>query len=480
MKKALVSVIALLLSMAMMFSLTACGNTTTSSQAPLNEDDDFFTDTEVVVEDEGESKVAQSSSTTDSKNEKPSSSTNQIDGKSWKEVLKEMPSSLRGTTVTVYNWNAAAEYSGAPSVIKKFEKETGIKVKWHTENYETYISKLAAMVASDTAPDVVRTLRPDPIALKSLQPISSSGFDFSDKAWDSQLMKDYTYNGNCYAASLKNTHIGGVTMLLYNKSLISKYDLEDPYKLWKENKWTFNKFIELCKTYKKDSGADFACGSQDFSKWSTLYGIAGPVGFDGSNFINNSADSKFVSVTQQIADLYNTEHILADWKADEFNSGDCLFWCGGAVFARRQNTYFGSLKSAGTLNVVPMPSIDGQNKYYQDMSEYEAFGIAKGAKNAAAAPYFLRYFLDPANYNISSFFCSSQALEVYNWCMERENRIWTTNYGGNSSFYGSADDGYWTQIKVKTGAQIISFLSSNSTIIQQRVDRYNNAKTELK
>lgn len=474
--------IALLMVITMMFTITGCGDEKITSE-PAFEDDDFFSETEVEGEVEEESTNSQVN--TDSGNKTPSSSgsssgKNTISGKTWKEVLKGMPSSLRGTTLTVYNWNPMSEYTGAPSVVKKFEKETGIKVKWVAENYETYVTKLAALVAANTAPDVVRTLRPDPIPMKSLQSIDAAGFDFSDSAWDKTLMGAYTYNGKCYATNLANTHIGSVTVLMYNKALINKYDLADPYKLWKENKWTMNKFIEICKAYKKESGADFACGGQDWSNWSIMYGIAGPVGFKNGKFTNDSSDAKLVSITQQIADLYNTDRILAYWKADEFDRGDCLFWSGGAVFARRQNAYFSSLKSAGTLNVVPMPSVDGQKVYYQNMNEYEAFGIAQGAKNAKAAPYFLRYFLDPANYELSSFFCSSQALETYNWCMGQENRMWTTLYSGNAGFYGLPEEGYWDGIKNCAGAQIISFLKSNSPTIQQRVDRYNKAITELK
>ena len=477
MKKTLLSGIAFLLALSMLVVMCGCGGKNTSSGPSKADDDDFFTDTEVEVGNDNKDADDNAVSTASKSSSVPKS--NQIAGQTWKELLKKMPSSLKGTTVTVYNWNPRDEYTGAPTAIKNFEKETGITVKWITENYDTYLTKLAAMVASNSSPDVVRTLKPDPMSMKSLQSITATGFDFSDSAWDASLMKDYTYNGKCYAMSLKNTHIAGVSFLLYNKSLISKYDLSDPYKLWKSNKWTMSKFVDLCREYKKASKAEFACGGQDWSKWSQMYGIAGPVGFRNGKFYNDSSDAKFVSVTQQIADYYNTDHIFAYWKADEFNSGDCLFWAGGAVFARRQNAYFSTLKSNGSLNVVPMPAVDGQAEYYQDMSEYEAYGIVKGAKNAAAVPYFLRYFLDPANYNLSSFFCSAQALEVYNWCMSQKNKVWTTNYGINEQFYGSETDGYWDGIKGCTGAQIISFLSSNSSVIQQRVDRFNKAIGEL-
>ena len=35
----------------------------------------------------------------------------EIEGKSWEEILAEMPNELRGTTITVYNWNPLSEYA---------------------------------------------------------------------------------------------------------------------------------------------------------------------------------------------------------------------------------------------------------------------------------------------------------------------------------------------------------------------------------
>ena len=469
------SVIALILAINILFALVGCQNSADDGQSGEVVDgeavgDNFFTDNEVILDD-GE----KNSDASGDNDDKTQSSANIVGGKTWKQVLAAMPKTLKGSTITVYNWNPANEYSGASTVIKKFTKETGIKVKWQTENYDTYISKWAALVAADTAPDVVRLRTPDSIGLTSIQPISVTGYDFNDDAWDKVLMKDYTINGKTYGVSLKNTHIGSVSMILYNKSLISKYDLEDPYQLWKKGKWTWGKFKEMCRTYKKESKSEFACGASEWSAWSTMYGIEGPVGFDGSKYYNRTGDAKFISVSQQIADLYNKERIFADWKSDEFNKGECLFWAGASVYARRSNAYFAALKTAGTLNVVPFPTVEGQDKYYQARDEYEAYGISKGAKNAAAAPYFLRYFLDGSNYDLKSFFCSNQALEVYNWCMSQENTVWTTYYSMNLRFYGGGSDAFNDGYKGLTGDQFASFLKSNSSVIDARVDKFNKA-----
>lgn len=476
MKKTLQSIYAMIICLFIVLSICGCGSgNTTSKMESSNVDPGFFTDAEVITSSsDGETsdeKVASETASNDKLNSNTATS-----GKSWKEVLSSMPKNLKNSTITVYNWNRMNEYTGAPAVIKAFEKATGITVKWQTENFDTYLTKLASIVASGkNIPDVVRLRTPTSIGLQNIQDISVAQYDFKDAAWDQALMKDYTINGKTYGVSLKGTHIGSVNMLLYNKSLISKYGLEDPYQLWKSGKWTYDKFLEMCRAYKKESKEEAACGSLNMEKICLMYGIEGPVGYDGTKYYNRTSDAKLIDIAQKTADLNNKEKIFSSaWNADEFDRGERLFWGGASVYLRRSNSYFGTLKSAGTLSAVPYPSVEGQKTYYQGRDEYEAYGIPTGAANPKAVPYFLRYFLDPANYDINAFFCNKQVLDVYNWCMKQENTIWTTGFEMNR-IYGIKADVFAERYDDLQGAQIASFFKSNSSVIDSRVKRLNDA-----
>ena len=70
---------------------------------------------------------------------------------------------------------------------------------------------------------------------------------------------------------------------------------------------------------------------------------------------------------------------------------------------------------------MPFPTQTGKT-YWQSNQESEAFGIPKGAKNPEAVYYFLRYYLDRANYDEKMFFSNSQILEVYDWCISQPNQ----------------------------------------------------------
>jgi len=501
MKNTFKTILSLLLVLVMVFSVAGCGNSGAEESTPTNAvDDDFFTDVEDEIETSSETQTDESKDQTsgkdDGKTDNQSSAnagdkdnassqassqsnnngSNTADADSWAGMLASMPKSLRGSKLVVVNWNPVSEYTGASAAIKDFEKQTGISVEWTTVEHGVYTTRLATMVASNNAPDVVRTRTPNPAWLQSFQSIDAAKFDFSGKAWDQTLMKDYTVNGVTYATSLAGTHIGSVDMMFYNKDLISKYDYEDPYSLWKSGKWTMNKFVSMCKDFKKDSGEDYGCTGIYWQGWSQLYGIAGPVGYDGSKYYSNLSNNKFLTVTQQIADWYNTDNLFGVGRAEIFDASQALFYAGGSVYLRRNNSYFGSLKSAGTLYVVPMPAIDGQSTYYQGKDEYEAYAIARGAKNPEAVPYFLRYYLDPNNYDLNAFFCNKQNREVYEWCMSQKNTIWSTYYENSEDTFADKKEG----LTGLQGNQVKSFLDSNSYMIDNRVKNFNKLVAQLK
>lgn len=494
MKNIFKSILTMLLVLVLIFTVTACGK----EETPVN-DDDFFTDTENVLSDSNESaadsseqsgsavesssnttdnsSVTSSNKTTGSNSSKVTSSAqkeNATGGKSWSEVLSSMPKKLRGTTIEMYNWNPPNEYGNASALMEKFTKETGIKVKWTTADFNTYQTKLASRVAANDAPDFARTNRPIAYNMLSFQPLSATNYDFTDAAWNQSLMKDYSVSGKVYATSLNNTYIGSLSMMFYNKALIDKYDLENPYQLWKKGKWTWNTFLSMCEQFKKLSGEQYAAGSLQYSGITHIFGIGGPFSYDGEKYYSMLDDANFLKVTQTAADLYNTDKTILHYGVGEFDSGKILFWSGASIYARRMNSYFQTLKSAGTLYCVPMPTVEGQDKFYQGLDEYEAYALVKGAKNPEAVPYFLRYFLDPANYDESSFFINSQAVEVFNWCAKQENKLCTFEY------WDKLNPNSFDGIRDLKGNQVKNFVDSNENAINTRVKELNDALKKLK
>ena len=483
MKKTIKSIFAMLLILCMVFTIVGCGEANTESTP--NTDDDFFKDTIVDNAGQNNEDVASDDAASDTtNNDKPSNQgsvstvipdANKVGGKPWKDVLASMPKKLRGTSMTVYNWNPATEYTGAPAVMDEFTKQTGIKVKWVTVPFDSYFTKIPAVIASGkNIPDVVRARGPLPENMVTYQPLYTSNYDFSDEAWDKKILDLYTMNGVSYAASLQNTHIGAIDVMFYNKSLIDKYDLEDPYKLWKKGKWNWEKYLDMCREYKTLSESDAAsCGEGWWWSYVSIFDIDSAIAFDGKKFYNNMGDKDFLTVHQELGKLYNEENLFAFGQEPEFSKGTRLFSIGTSVHMRRKNSYFGSLKSENILYAVPMPARKGE-KYVVGLSEAEAYAIANGAPNPEAVPYFLRYFLDGANYELSTYFCNEQNLEVYNYCMSQKNRKYVFMYPQEIKAVDS------TGLIGQTSDQMKSYIDSQMGTIDKIVKEYNNTMKKIK
>ena len=75
--------------------------------------------------------------------------------------------------------------------------------------------------------------------------------DLSDPWWDQNAVKDLSIAGKVYFAcgDINTYDDQGTWCMLFNKTLKSKLGIEeDFYQLVKDNKWTFDKFVEICKS----------------------------------------------------------------------------------------------------------------------------------------------------------------------------------------------------------------------------------------
>ena len=115
-----------------------------------------------------------------------------------------------------------------------------------------------------------------------------------------------------------------------------------------------------------------------------------------------------------------------------------------SIALRRTNANLTEAKADDELYCVPIPKIPGRENV-QEYSELEASGIPKGAKNPAAAYYYLRYFYDADNYNPDEVFINKQAYDVYKDCRSKsqvfcnyDSYILVSSTGSEegSSYYG--------------------------------------------
>lgn len=447
-----------LLALALTLSLVACGGdgdttatTTTGDEVVTTTNGDGQSDATTTTVDGASQPSGSTSSKVATSTTKAQTNSNKT--LTWAQVKANMPANLKGTTITFLNWNEASSITDAEKVIKAFTNETGITVKWEIAEYTDYATKIAAKQTAGTAPDIIRMKEANPAIMKMLQPVSDTGYDFSDAAWDEQVMSAYTYKGKTYAVNMANTLMQLPDVYLYNTAMISKYDLEDPYTLWKQGKWTWSKFVEICEDFAEEAGDTYDAFSPNM--WTNGANMLGVdfVTYTNDGYVNTVTDTRLLKGLQMYIKAREAG-LFTDslFQREAFQAGNVLFMHDTVIGTRKTHFYYKDLKNSGTLGVVPVPTVDGQSTYYQLYREMEAYAIPTGASNATAVPYFLRYWLDADNYTSSTFFTNKNVLDVYNWCRSQENAVLTYNAS--------------TVLTSDTGVAALSYEAINSTQAQ--------------
>lgn len=433
MKSNLRRICCLLLALAMIFSVAACGKATDSGSALDFEDEGWDIDagnTDVDAStDEGDKTQTGNTSTVNSQGggtgtvKQPA--VKNADSLSLAELTAQIPSKLRGTTVHVFSWNPVKDVTGAEKVVDSFEKKTGIKVKWEQGSYDNYDESIVAKINSGAAPDIIRYNEPNPGRMSMCQDVkTATGFDFAGDIWDSSIRDAFTIKGKTYAVNMKNSFNKQPTVVVYLKSTVENNQLEDPYQLWKQGKWTFDKFIEMCKQFKSETGSAGWMTSRliDIMWFEHLSFI----NFDGKTYTNNSTSPEIIKMLQRVCD-WRAEGVMSGGASEtsQFTAGNYLFYTTNILGLRRNDSqHFVEQKKNNDIYCVPFPAQTGK-AYWQSNQESESFGIPKGAKNPEAVYYFLRYYADRENYDEKMFFSNSQILEVYDWCISQPNQHYT-------------------------------------------------------
>ena len=103
-----------------------------------------------------------------------------------------------------------------------------------------------------------------------------------------------------------------------------------------------------------------------------------------------------------------------------FRSGEsAMFSVISYAMFKESDTKFNQM--ADTIDAVPFPVPKGQKQVA--LVDSTLFGILKGAKNAEGAAHFLRYYLDPQNYNMSANFINKNLEKTFNDMAKMDKRV---------------------------------------------------------
>jgi len=108
-----------------------------------------------------------------------------------------------------------------------------------------------------------------------------TNLDLSKSWWDQDSIKDLSIGGRLYTAlgTTSTYALPGVVVLFANKKLINDYNIDNPYDLVRNNKWTWDVLGQMCRTVSKDLNGDGIFGVEDqmglvFEDKALRYGLA--------------------------------------------------------------------------------------------------------------------------------------------------------------------------------------------------------------
>ena len=271
---------------------------------------------------------------------------------------------------------------------QKYEEETGGTVVVKLYNDQQFLSKLVTLIGSGNSPDLGYLgsgSMPKFAAMEILQPVD----DLTDvtKVNYPEAAESFVWKQKHYALRVEQIQ---PYMIWYNKNLLNKNGLEDPYDLWKSGEWNWEKFEELGRELTQDTDDD---GNIDQWGFNTA-GVYTPMWANGGDWYRVD-DSGNVSITWKEAPFYNGLKFMQDaggtWWGGEyegFATGNVAMI--GYTF---EFVWLYANKMAGEdIGCVPWPA--GPN-FEETGGKYQTYcnllGVAQGAGNAEGAVKFCDY-----------------------------------------------------------------------------------------
>lgn len=304
------------------------------------------------------------------------------------DVLDLSKADLGGKTITIASWRDFNNPDDKSDVATKrreyfaqIEKDLNCKIEWKVIDRDTLTNQLiTTALANDKFCDIAIT-----IMWNTASVLTNKAFADLNSVKSVNLAADYydqdkntllDINGVQRAAScgLLCTPVSETAAVVFNKRILSECGLEDPYKLYADNKWTVSKLREMAKKATKDLDGASGMTLNDQYGITTLdtnalaqdilaaNGAQTITKEKGKNFTYNLNDEKVVNALKFAQDwLCNDASVLInsnqDTQHEQFSSGKALFY----IFQLSYLEKFKDMKDE--YGIVPFPRGDEVEGY---------------------------------------------------------------------------------------------------------------------
>ncbi len=208
--------------------------------------------------------------------------------------------------------------------------------------------------------------------------LDTAYLDFSQPWWSDSLMSESLVKGKLYFASgdISTWMILYTYGMIFNKTMLKNYDLEDPYALVADGKWTLDKMMDMSKGLYKDlngnAGKDFddQYGYASSSIFSDAFFFSSglkttTVTDDGVTMSDDFSSEKAISLIDKLTQFINVTDDAC--HTNIVGEGNYNFDRGNTLFANIEIQYaYTTLREVDfEYGILPLPKYDeAQERYY--------------------------------------------------------------------------------------------------------------------
>ncbi len=505
------SLLAVLVVLCLLLSLTACGKpntpdpvttTTTGSQADGSDQQTTSTDADASG-DEGTGSTKATSGT--GKTSASGSGVTKTTSTTKTQTGASVGAGFIGTSIKLRPGTKGAEegldfggktftMAGPDSetyrqMLAEFGKEFNCKVEVTRYDNANYTQAVAAAMVAGKPFDILmmnsQTTYPSLVIANCAVPLQK--YLTTADIWDgsnpkkggflTSSMEGLSWKGNIYGVA--GAGLSSPTVMYYNKKVFKDERLTDPYELWEKGKWTWDKFQEY--------GALLTDPSKDFYMCGNLMqriSFSVPATFD-TDYIKvengymkeNLSDTKLYNALNLLQKMSRGTtqiiHPTASMDAALMNGKTaCIIYSSSAWQplynqAKESNAF---AKDVNNLGVVPMPSVkENSNKYKGIIWSWMGYCAGNGTEEPLAAIALAKF---DSTHNLLEIDQKSMPDKVrqmfYN--IVGEDDLYAPYWGLKSSF-GSVQDVQANIVKqVVSGKNIAQVLSAYKKSLQNIID----------
>ena len=273
------------------------------------------------------------------------------------KVLSLFDDSMKGKTVSfLIHYVADSE----TDKLKQMYDETGVKIKFHLAEGETFGTRLSALINASASPDIAyfRSEQYAPMVNKNMVvDIKETGFNYKLDIFDSELMDIFTWNGKRIGLSTKNSADGNFTVCYYNKTIFSRAGATDPGILWQQGKWNWDTFLQCAQAVNDPSSGRWGCELYDSSVFLCSGGV-GIITMGDGVITNNLRDSRIINAWTFVNKLHHEYKVTTGLAGAETN-----FATGKSAMLIGESWMWGVSNPISTTkdewSVVPAPCAPG-------------------------------------------------------------------------------------------------------------------------